>query len=80
MKSWKKKIYDEGIEKGDYLTKNVIPGSAADRILRKDVTVKPDFNFDTTKLDLKQKSKGQYQKVPEFWGPKARAVSNKTKE
>jgi len=30
MKSWKKKIYEDGVEKGDYLTKNVIPGSAAD--------------------------------------------------
>ena len=33
MKIWKKNLFDTEVEKGDYLKKNVIPGSAADRIL-----------------------------------------------
>ena len=73
MKRWKKKLYDEGIEKGDYLKKNVIPGSAADRMLQKEPTMEPNFDFEISKLDIKQKAKGQYQKVPENWGPKPRA-------
>jgi len=53
MKVWKRKLYESGVEKGDYLTKNVIPGSAAERILQRVPEIDPNFDFDYSKQIVK---------------------------
>jgi len=58
MKAYKKQLFADGVETGDHNTKNIKETSMASRIMSKCTDITPDFEFNTEKLTVKQKSRG----------------------
>jgi tRNA (guanine26-N2/guanine27-N2)-dimethyltransferase len=57
MKLWKQKLFEKGVEKGDYTSKNMKENSLATRIMAKPATIEPDFELKISDLKIKQKGR-----------------------